>query len=149
MKRTRAKTTTPRRPTSVTTLTKQQLDDQLAFLYRDDLNDMAKYLARGRKFATLSDGELSAHFVAVFHKIADSPDDRGSWAIKKDIEVEYQLRDMDVPFELIREDFDRLGDKLSKHLDAMKNEDPDRWIEMNEEINRDFQQFLAERKNAS
>jgi hypothetical protein len=31
----------------------------------------------------------------------------------------------------------------------MKNEDPDRWIEMNLEISRDFEQFLNERKNAS
>jgi hypothetical protein len=143
------KASSPSQPTTVSTFTKQERDDQLAFLYRDDLNNMAKYVTRGRKFGPLSDEELSARYVAVFRNIADNPVDWDSRAIQKDLDAEFQLRNKKIPFDLIKADFDRMSDKLTRHLDTMKSEDPDRWIEMNAEINRDFQQFLAERKNAN
>jgi hypothetical protein len=150
MKRTRTQATSPKtRSTSVSTFTKEEEADFMAFTMRGELDDVADYTDRGRKFGPLSDEDLCARFVEVFRKFADNPADWDSRAIKSDLEAEFQLRNREIPFDLIREDFERLKDKLLEHLDRMKNEDPDRWIEMNLEISRDFEQFLNERKNAS
>jgi hypothetical protein len=112
------KASSPSQPTTVSTFTKQERDDQLAFLYRDDLNNMAKYVTRGRKFGPLSDEELSARYVAVFRNIADNPVDWDSRAIQKDLDAEFQLRNKKIPFDLIKADFDRMSDKLTRHLDS-------------------------------
>ena len=143
------KASSPSQPTTVSTFTKQERDDQLAFLYRDDLNNMAKYVTRGRKFGPLSDEELSARYVAVFRNIADNPSIGIVEPSKRTSMPNFSCGTKKIPFDLIKADFDRMSDKLTRHLDTMKSEDPDRWIEMNAEINRDFQQFLAKRKNAN
>jgi hypothetical protein len=149
MKRTK-KTTNPKpRSTSAPTLTNEEEADLMAFTMRGELDDVADYIARGRKFGRLSDEEICDRFVAVFRKVADNPAALDSWATKKDIEAEFQMRNREIPFELIREDFERLNEVLLTHIRTMEREDPERWAEMNREIDRDFQQFLNDRKSAS
>src|SRR5690242_18146020 len=97
----------------------------------------------------MSDGELDSLFVDVYRKMAHNLADWENRAKNTDLQAEFQLRNRELPFKLIKEDFDRIADKLTKHLDTIQQEDPERWADMNREIQLDFQRFLDDRKKAS
>jgi hypothetical protein len=144
------KTTNPKsRSELFSTLTEDKKAEFMAFTMHEAFDDLAGYVARGRKFASLSNDELTPRYVEVFRKVADNPANREHRAIKSYLEAEFQLRNMKVPYELIAEDFERLREFLFKHLNTMKREDPERYAEMNQDIACDFEQFLNARINSN
>jgi hypothetical protein len=130
-------------------ITEDQKAEFMAFTRHEAFAELAGYVARGRKFASLSNDGLTQRFVEVFRKVADNPANREHRAIKSCLEAEFQLRNINVPYELIAEDFERLRGLLIEHLNTMEREDPERYAEMNQEIACDFEQFLNERFNSN
>jgi transcriptional regulator with XRE-family HTH domain len=134
---------------SVSTLTEEERADLKAFAMRGVLEAAADYAARGRKFAALSDSELDKRYVEAFQKVVDNPVNWDNRAIKCDLDAEFQLRQREPPLERIREEIERLGELGIRELKRIEAEDPERWAEINRDIAEEFEQFLADRKNAS
>jgi hypothetical protein len=84
------------------------------------LDGVADYAARGRKFKSLSEDQLTDHFVETFRKLAD---DLAKWehrALTKDLVAEFQTRNTAPPYDLVSEEFDRVCEAVLKHLDTKR-----------------------------
>ena len=81
--------------------TKEEEADLAAFTMRGELDDVADYIARGRKFGPLSDEEMCDRFIGV-RKVADNP------AELKISKPNFKCVIEKFRFELSREDFERL-----------------------------------------
>jgi hypothetical protein len=119
------------------------------FLMHTTLNGAADYAARGRKFESLSNDQLTEHFVETFRKLADDPAKWEHRALKNDLVAEFQLRDIEPPCDLVSGEFKRVCDAVSKKLDAMQKEDPDHYAEVNRGLAWDFGRFLSERRGSN
>jgi hypothetical protein len=123
--------------------------DCRSFTIHETLDELANYAARGRKFESLSDDQLTDHFGETFRKLADDPAKWEYRALTKDLVAEFQMRNIEPPYDLVSEEFDRVCEAVLRHLDRMKKEDPDRYAEMNREVARDFARFLSERDRSN
>jgi hypothetical protein len=79
----------------------------------EDVNRTADYASRGRKHAGLSDDELKAKWVDAFRNLAGDFINSEWWQIESDLLSEFTLRAVEAPFDLVKDDLQKLSDGLN------------------------------------
>lgn len=121
--------------------------DMEAWLVSEQANAAADYAARGRKHQTLSADELIGAWVQAFRSLATKFQDRDSRIAEADLKSELLLRKIEPPYDVVKDDLDRLTNSAADAIDKLKAEDPGHFDRVNKEIEGDVAVFRAEREN--
>src|SRR3954452_5676708 len=78
------------------------------------------YAARGRKHQHLEDQMLVLEWVLAVREMADDVRDYKKKAIEDDLKSEMQMRGMEPPFELVRNELDRYCAEFDKAIEEMR-----------------------------
>jgi hypothetical protein len=120
-------------------------DDLEGWLASRGSDRLADYAARGRKHQNLTIGELTAAWVHAFRSIVDKVRDPERRAIEEDFASELLLRKSEPPYELVREEFERLTVECGRAIRDLETEDPSGFEEMGKEIDRGLERFKSTR----
>ena len=112
------------------------------FLANEQVDQIADYASRGRIYERLTDGELAEKWIHTFRLFADAPSDERRRAIEIDLKAEFQLRNIEPPYDQVRSEINRIAENMSSGFETMKRDHPDAVDEIYEE----FQQDLADLK---
>ena len=123
--------------------------DVETFLASQQTDDAADYASRGRVFKPLTDQQLAEKWVSTFRDMADAPDDQALRALETDLRSEFRLRNIEPPHEQIKSEMDRLVAHLSSRFEKLERDDPDRFTEMNEEMEQDIADLKARMKRSN
>ena len=123
--------------------------DAELFLANEQVDQIADYASRGRLYKRLTDGELAEKWIHAFRLFADAPSDERRRAIEIDLKAEFQLRNIEPPYDQVRSEINRIVDSMSSGFEAMKRDDPDAVDEMNEEFQQDIADLKARIKQSN
>jgi hypothetical protein len=119
------------------------------YLANDLIDHIADYASRGRSHKRLTDDQLSAKWIAAFRNFADDRNDRGRRAIEMDLKAEFQLRNTEPPYDLVKPEIDRVVEDISSDFEKMKRDDPDAVDEMSQEMEYDLADLKARMKRSN
>ncbi len=77
------------------------------------VKDLDDYLGRGRLHEGLSDDQLRERFIGIFQELARSSSFESILPALHDVEAEYHLRQLDPPYDLVRDDAETFIQKVS------------------------------------
>ena len=97
----------------------------------------------------LTDDQLSATWIAAFRSFADDRSDRGRRAIEMDLKAEFQLRNMEPSYDLVKPEIDQVVEDMSSDFAKMKRDDPDAVDEMSEEMEYELADLKARMKRSN
>jgi hypothetical protein len=105
----------------------------------------ADYLGRGRAHRGLTDADLSRTWVAAFRAYSHNPDPtRPPRSALKDLEAELNLRQIEPPFDAVREDIKRLTAGAMQVLEQLKAS-PEHFEEFERDLQLDLISFRVRR----
>jgi hypothetical protein len=78
-------------------------DDVKPFLLESRMAKVRKYLYEGRRFETLSVGDLRSEWISAFDRCSVSPTAPESRKLVDDLEAEMEVRKIDPPFDEAKE----------------------------------------------
>jgi hypothetical protein len=119
----------------------------LAFLASQQMDKAASYVARGREYESLSDEELSAQWIQEFRKMALDPRDWKQRAVHDDLHAEFELRNKEPPYKLVKQEFDLFLETSAAAIKDLEVEDPDRYAEIGRELAQDIQEFKEQKRS--
>jgi len=119
------------------------------FLANELIDHIADYASRGRFHKRLTDDQLSATWIAAFRSFADDRSDRGRRAIEMDLKAEFQLRNMEPSYDLVKPEIDQVVEDMSSDFAKMKRDDPDAVDEMSEEMEYELADLKARMKRSN
>ncbi|WP_338830166.1 hypothetical protein [Bradyrhizobium sp. 27S5] len=123
--------------------------DMEAWLASEQANEAAEYAARGRKHQSLSIDDLIAAWVQAFRRLAAKFQDGNLRIAEVDLRSELLLRNIDPPYDLVKDELGRLTNAAADAIEELQLEDPGHFDRVNEEIENDVATFRAERENKS
>ena len=74
-------------------------DEAKAFLLESRMEKVRKYLYEGRRFETLSIGDLRSEWISAFDRCSVSPTAPESRKLVDDLQAEMEVRKIDPPFD--------------------------------------------------
>jgi hypothetical protein len=119
------------------------------FLANEQVDQIADYASRGRIYERLTDAELAEKWIHAFRLFADAPSDERRRAIEIDLKAEFQLRNIEPPYNQVRLEINRIVENMSSGLETMKRDDPDAVDEINEEFQQDVADLKARIKQSN
>jgi len=119
------------------------------YLANEQVDQIADYAQRGRKYERLTDGELAEKWIHAFRLFADAPSDERRRALEIDLKAEFQLRSSEPPYDQVRSEINRVANNMSSGLETMKRDNPDAVDEMNEEFQQDIADLKARIKQSN
>jgi hypothetical protein len=90
---------------------------------------IADYAARGRKHEHLEDQMLVLEWVLAVREMAEDVRDYKRKAVEDDLKSELQMRGMEPPLELVRDELDRYCAKFNRAIEEMRFNDPEAFAE--------------------
>lgn len=121
--------------------------DLEGWLVSDQANKAADYAARGRKHQQLTMDELVGAWVQAFRSSAAEFGDGDRRSTEDDLRSEFSLRNIEPPYDLVKDDFERLVSSAADTIERLQAEDPGHFEKVNKEIEEDVAAFRAEREN--
>ena len=109
--------------------------------------DLASYVQAGRRFQTLSNGDLAENWVTASLAFFDDPLNGDHLKIKADFEAEAELRNFELPQAEIAEKASNFIAKVGEGFKRLKA-DPEAWNEANEKLQERIDTAIAEREKA-
>jgi hypothetical protein len=113
-----------------------------AWVDSESVDSAANYAGRGRRFASLSDQELSSAWVQTLKGWAVDIHDSELRAKNRDYDAEFSLRGIEPPYDLVSEAHDLLYTNMQKWMDGLSAED---LKEFSEGVEKHFKEFQAKR----
>ena len=123
--------------------------DMEAWLVSEQANEAAEYAARGRKHQSLSTNDLTGAWVQAFRRLAAKFQDGDLRIDEVDLRSELLLRNIDPPYDLVKDDLGRLTNAAADAIEELQLEDPGHFDRVNEEIENDVATFRAGREKKS
>lgn len=87
-----------------------------AFFESQRIDCTANYLTRGRKHRSLSDAELGAKWVEAYRSWANDTSNPEALIAENDLQAEFDLRRLDPPVDLVRDERTKLFAKVVEVL---------------------------------
>jgi hypothetical protein len=135
----------PRKSRSKAGRRKSTKNDLLAMMQAKAVDVAADYVRRGRAHRGLTDADLVAAWVAAFGAYSLDPDPaRPPRSALNDFEAELNLRQIDPPFDAVREDLERLS-AAAMHVFEQLKAAPDQHAEFERDLQLDLISFKARR----
>jgi hypothetical protein len=123
--------------------------DVESFLLSSAMNHAADYAQRGRLFAVLSQEQLTEKWIAAFREMARDPLDSTKRAYETELASEFELRNLERPFDLVREETKKYMSAVDRAIEQKKKEDPADYERMSEDLERDISTYRADRNKSS
>jgi hypothetical protein len=121
-------------------------EDLLAMMQAKAVDAAADYVRRGRAHRGLTDADLSGAWVAAFRAYSHNPDPaRPSRSALEDLEAELNLRQIDPPFDAVREDLERLKTAAMQVWEQLKAT-PEHFAEVERDLQLDLISFKSRRE---
>jgi hypothetical protein len=120
-------------------------DDVKGWMGSSASDRVADYAARGRKHRGLTDEALASKWVSAFRHMAEDVRDYDRRAVEEDFTSELLLRKIEPPYDLVSEEFERFIAETDRAIKELKIEDPLRFEEIGEEIDRELESFKSTR----
>ena len=108
----------------------------------------ADYVRRGRAFRGLTDADLAGAWVAAFKAYSHNPAAAPFRLAFKDLGAEHDLRQIDPPFDLVREDLERFRAAAQQVFEQLIA-DPGHLQEVERDLQVDLSSFRARRDRPS
>ena len=125
-------------------MTKQHDEkDLLEWMQSTWIEDAANYIKRGQLYKSLSVEELTDQWIAAYKNMANNPLDVKPLSIVKDFASEFELRKLDIPYHLIKDDAERYIAAISVATEALEPAIAERG---NNLLQRELSKFKAVQK---
>jgi hypothetical protein len=118
-----------------------------AWLASAQMDKLVDYLKRGAPYSALSEADLREEWKRSWRAMA--PTDRAELAKNSDLVCEFQRREAEPPYDLVRDDFERFMASSREGIDQVLA-DPDRYAEISDSVANDLAEFIvghSEEKN--
>ena len=109
-----------------------------SWIESESVDDIAEYAARGRKFADLSDANLSEAWVRALKKSAKNFQNTRLRDTHSDYTSEFRLRRLEPPYDLVSDDLNKMTDAVKKWVASLSREERE---EIEYKAGRDFEAF--------
>jgi hypothetical protein len=109
-----------------------------SWIESESVDDIAEYAARGRKFANLSDVELSEAWVRALKQSAKNFQNTRLRDIHSDYTSEFRLRRLEPPYDLVSDDLNKMTDAVKKWAAGLSQEERE---EIEYRAGKDFDAF--------
>lgn len=123
----------------------QVAKDVDGWMKSNSVDKTADYIARGRKFESLSDEQLQIKWIAAFRRMAASYTDMNARSLQGDLSAEYSLRGHPEPYRLVLAESAEYVKAAIAAIEQIKAADPAGYNEMATEIEIDVEKFKSER----
>ena len=124
-------------------------NDVESFLMNEAVEHASDYARRDRLFKSLSQEQLAHQWCAAFREMADNPPDPHKRAAERDLASEFEFRGIERPFDLVREEFEKLKSFADQMIKQKQEDDPGDYERMGEELARDIHAHKAQRNKSS
>src|SRR5262249_49398567 len=105
----------------------------MAWLADTQLGHLERYVKAGRRYRSLSQEELFGHWVAVYRRLASDPFCESDRQTSTDLEGEFQLRQLEPPFDLVKHEVEVFGVAVMARMGEI-TKDPTESARINAEI---------------
>jgi len=105
--------------------------------------DAVASLSRSPKSNLLNNGCVA------YREMADNPPDPHKRAAERDLASEFEFRGIERPFDLVREEFEKLKSFVDQMIKQKQEDDPGDYERMGEELARDIHAHKAQRNKSS
>lgn len=92
--------------------------DVVGWVQSESMDEIAGYASRGRKYAELSNDEAVSQWVQAFRSLANDFVKSPWWHIQSDLTSELSLRGLEPPYEMVREDIEKLSKGLTEAAES-------------------------------
>jgi hypothetical protein len=123
--------------------------DMEMFFASELIDHIADYASRGRSYKSLTDDQLSRQWIAAFKNFADDRSDHGRRATEMDLKAEFQLRNIEPPYDVVKPEIDRVVEGMSCDFEKMTRDDPEKVDEMTEGMEDDIADLKARMKRSN
>jgi hypothetical protein len=89
----------------------------------ESVDSVANYAEQGRKYAALSDAELSSAWVQAFRASARDIHNKEQRSAHADYSAEFDLRGIDPPFNLVHDDMQQMTESIKVWMASLTEED--------------------------
>ena len=110
----------------------------------ETVDSVADYAARGRKYAALTEAQLSSAWVEIFKASARDIHNKEHRTIQSDYTAEFSLRGMTPPFTLVHDDLQLMTDNIKAWMATLTQDELDT---LGEKVEDDFTEFQGKRDN--
>jgi hypothetical protein len=87
---------------------------------------LTNYLAKGRKWSTSSDLELSTAYIEAFRSLAADPSPVETREAFDDLGCEFPLRDQEPPYDQLKSEIDEVAARAAELVDLLDESEKDR-----------------------
>jgi hypothetical protein len=109
-----------------------------SWIESESVDDIAEYAARGRKFADLSDAELSEAWVRALKQYAKNFQNTRLRDTHSDYTSEFRLRRLEPPYDLVSGDLNKMTNAVKKWAASLSEEERE---EIEYRTGKDFDAF--------
>jgi hypothetical protein len=106
------------------------------------VDDIADYAARGRRYETISDSELSSAWVQAFKASAQNIHNKEQRRLQIDYGAELSLRGIQPPFDLVRDDMELMFASIQAWMATLTSEELN---SLGQSVETDFEAFKGKR----
>jgi hypothetical protein len=117
-----------------------------AWLENQAMERLEAYLQTGRRFRDVPLDALSARWVQVIQSWASDPHSKFDHREHEEIEAEMRLRRSEPPFAEVRAALDRIKQASRERIDELRQDDPVRFAQWEDEIEGSVEEFAADAK---
>jgi hypothetical protein len=118
-----------------------------SWLASNSVDRVANYVARGRRHSSLQDDPLFEAWKSAMRAMAADPFSKERRMHEDDLVAEIKLRGLTVPYEDVKDAFEKLISSAVKMAETL-SQYPDDAERINEEIVKDIQEFKNKRDRA-
>lgn len=115
-----------------------------AYLRNKALVQVETYAVEGRRFSNLSNADLNAEWIRAFTAFCDAVTEESLQKEANDLEAELTLRGQGLPFDDVKDAFDRLTSEINSRMEEIAHDNPKRLDEINDEILDDIDELAKE-----
>jgi hypothetical protein len=124
-------------------------DDVLGWLTSSEADETADYARRGRLHSALTNEELLGEWAASFRRMAADIRNLQARAVTSDLQHEFALRSIKPPYDLVRDEIEAFTAQSAAMLEEIKAEDPMRYEQIENDIQRDLDTFKKARDDSA
>lgn len=120
----------------------------LAFLGERSLEATRSYVAKGRRFKALDDRTLRDSWMSAFKRYASDPSNRASRKLWEALQAEMAIRRIEPPMDRVQDEVNALAKRAVEVVQRLRT-DPDRWVEVNEDLQSAIDAVTSERERSA
>jgi len=124
-------------------------EEMMGFLQSCRVDQVAAYVKGGQRYSNLPLDVLEEKWVAAFRAMAANPSDDELRAHHTEYDCEFELRGLGPPYDLVSEEMEAVRVAATAAIEFIMKNEPERFDEINKEIETDLAKFREKIRNRS